>query len=59
MNERSDELILVDQRDAVVGYAGTGECHDGAGLLQYHSTSPCGNCLYLTAPHSGGHEKIA
>ena len=33
MNERSEELILVDQRDAVVGYAGKGECHDGAGLL--------------------------
>ncbi len=33
MNERSEELILVDQRDAVIGYAGKGECHDGAGLL--------------------------
>ncbi len=45
MDERSEELILVDRRDAVVGYADKGACHDGAGVLHrafsvfvFHST---------------------
>ena len=33
MNERSEELILVDQRDVEVGHASKSECHDGDGLL--------------------------
>ena len=31
----SDELILVDRDDNVVGYRSKKHCHDGEGLLHY------------------------